>query len=289
MKDLIVFGLLLGAPLYSFSKKVKNPDAPASSSSASSEVASSSEPSSSSSGIGFENTIANSACAETSWKNRGKAPAGFIKGMALVYARAECRARKGDALGKYLTGELYGSADVLTHYSAIFSALGLKNDSPSRRLKNLVSLAIGLGMRESSGRYCTGRDTSASNTTSDTAEAGLFQTSYNTVSTSNLRKSLITEYKAAPKHCLADIFKEGVKSCSSGDMSNFGTGAGRDFQEMSKACPAFAADVALVTMRVARTHYGPLVRREAEVVSACTGMLDKMEKELSPEACERLL
>jgi hypothetical protein len=38
---------------------------------------------------------------------------------------------------------------------------------------------LGHGMRESSGRHCEGRDLSADNVQSDTAEAGLFQTSYN--------------------------------------------------------------------------------------------------------------
>jgi len=37
-------------------------------------------------------------------------------------------------------------------------------------------------MRESSGQYCCGRDTSEDNTTADTAEAGLFQMSWNAMS-----------------------------------------------------------------------------------------------------------
>ena len=32
-----------------------------------------------------------SACAQNSWKNRGRAPAGYINGMALSYARSLCR------------------------------------------------------------------------------------------------------------------------------------------------------------------------------------------------------
>jgi len=41
-----------------------------------------------------------------------------------------------------------------------------------------VGTPMGLGMRESSGRYCEGRDRNANNVTSDTAEAGLFQMSW---------------------------------------------------------------------------------------------------------------
>jgi hypothetical protein len=41
-------------------------------------------------------------------------------------------------------------------------------------LRPLFALMLGHGMRESSGRYCEGRDRSAENVASDTAEAGLF-------------------------------------------------------------------------------------------------------------------
>ena len=42
-------------------------------------------------------------------------------------------------------------------------------------VRHLFVLLIGLGMRESSGKYCEGRDKSASNRSAETAEAGLFQ------------------------------------------------------------------------------------------------------------------
>ena len=58
-----------------------------------------------------------------------------------------------------------------------------------RRIESRITLtsasnsrALGLGMRESSGQYCCGRDTSEDNTTADTAEAGLFQMSWNAMS-----------------------------------------------------------------------------------------------------------
>jgi len=46
-------------------------------------------------------------------------------------------------------------------------------------LRHLFVLLTGLGMRESSGHYGEGRDASATNTSAYTAEAGLFQVSYN--------------------------------------------------------------------------------------------------------------
>ena len=39
-------------------------------------------------------------------------------------------------------------------------------------LRHLFALILGLGMRESSGRYCEGRDMSASNVSAETAECG---------------------------------------------------------------------------------------------------------------------
>src|SRR5262245_34046720 len=42
-------------------------------------------------------TAATSDIARFSWKERGRAPAGYIKGMGLVYARVYCKLQKGDA------------------------------------------------------------------------------------------------------------------------------------------------------------------------------------------------
>ena len=49
-------------------------------------------------------------------------------------------------------------------------------------------------MRESSGKYCEGRDKSADNTTAETAEAGLFQTSFNARRSSPLLPKLFAEF-----------------------------------------------------------------------------------------------
>src|SRR6185369_4659822 len=39
---------------------------------------------------------ANSPCARVQWKQRGLAPAAYMRGMALVYARAVCHADRAD-------------------------------------------------------------------------------------------------------------------------------------------------------------------------------------------------
>jgi hypothetical protein len=116
------------------------------------------------------------------WKDRGVAPRGYIKGMSLVYARVYCKVKGGDlgALEMAKTESGNPDRDALTWYAATFADLGMDNHAAGPdTLRHLFVLLIGLGMRESSGRHCEGRDRSASNVTADTAEAGLFQTSFN--------------------------------------------------------------------------------------------------------------
>jgi hypothetical protein len=132
-------------------------------------------------------------------------------------------------------------------------------------------LLIGLGMRESSGQYCDGRDKDASNFDGETAEAGLFQVSYNARRISPPLPPLLATYQASPSGFI-DIFKEGVK-CSAAMLKNWGTGTGKDFQQFTKQCPAFAVEFAAVALRNERSHWGPIKRKEAEVIRDCDTLL----------------
>ena len=50
-------------------------------------------------------------------------------------------------------------SDALAWYMARLKSAGMgDNDTPVKRLRHLFVLLTGLGMRESSGRYCEGRD-----------------------------------------------------------------------------------------------------------------------------------
>jgi hypothetical protein len=60
-------------------------------------------------------------------------------------------------------------------------------------------------------------------------------------------------------------------------MSNLGTGAGATYQAFNKSCPAFATEYAMTMLRLQRSHYGPINRREAEVVQSCNVMLKKVQ------------
>jgi N-acetyl-anhydromuramyl-L-alanine amidase AmpD len=215
------------------------------------------------------------------WKGRGVAPAGYIKGMAVVYARVYCKLKDDDPaaveMAKARTND--ASRDALAWYNAIFTAAGMSNDHEGvETLRHLFVLLIGLGMRESSGKYCEGRDITATNLDADTAEAGLFQASYNARVASPLMPALFTQYATKP-YGFVDIFKEEV-TCTQGDLENFGTGDGMNFQKLSKACPAFAAEFAAVGLRNIRKHWGPINSRAAEVRPECEAMLQQVEEEV---------
>jgi hypothetical protein len=222
---------------------------------------------------------AGSAILHYSWENRGVAPAGYIKGMAIVFARVYSKLAAGDPaaieMAKANTGN--GTKDALAWYSESFHRAGMSNDiAGADTLRHLFVLLLGLGMRESSGRYCEGRDQSASNISSDTAEAGPFQTSYNARIASPLMPKLFAQYSANPSG-FVDIFQEGVHVKPS-DLENFGTGDGMDFQRLSKESPAFAAEFAAVGLRNIRTHWGPINTRATELRNECDAMFRQVQK-----------
>jgi hypothetical protein len=212
----------------------------------------------------------NSEIAAYSWPDRGEAPIGYVKGMALAYATAwrKLSARNSSALVMAQAATDDPDTDALAWYSDVFDELGMPvYQTGPDTLRYLFVLMMGLGMRESSGQHCEGRDMSAENTTSDTCEAGLFQTSWNINSCSTEIRKLLDEYDEMPNNCQQcwrSIFEEDV-SCSADDWENYGTGTGALFQQLSKECPQFAVESTAVGLRLLRKHWGPIGRREVEV------------------------
>jgi hypothetical protein len=207
-----------------------------------------------------------SAIANYRWKNRGVAPRGYIKGMALVFARVYCRLKQGDAAALEMSKANTGNRrkDALAWYAQQFREEGMDNESAgASTLRHLFVLLIGLGMRESSGKYCEGRDRAAGNTSAESAEAGMFQTSFDATSANPLLGQLFEQYLSKPSG-FVEIFKEGVR-CRASDLQNIGSGKGREFQRLSKECPAFAVEFAALGLRLFRTHWGPINRREVEI------------------------
>ena len=170
------------------------------------------------------------------------------------------------------------SKDALKHYEEVFQQAGMDNTKAGvNTLRHLFVLMLGLGMRESSGKHCEGRDRSAHNTTAETAEAGLFQTSFNARRASPLLPKLFTDFMAKPAPSYLDVFKEGVR-CSDANLQNFGEGDGRDFQKLSKECPFFAAQFAAIGLRNIRKHWGPINRRDAEVKADADTLFKEVQK-----------
>jgi Putative peptidoglycan binding domain len=202
-----------------------------------------------------------------SWRDRGRAPPGYVKGMAVAYAQAYVRYASNDPLSsQWAKANTHEDAyDALAWYRHEFEAIGLDNEEEGvDTLRHLYVLLMGLGMRESSGQHCCGRDQSASNTDSNTCEAGLFQTSFNASTCCTDFLNLFDQYEKDSPQGYMGIFSEGV-TCSSSDWACYGTGDGYRFQELCKFNPTFAVETCGITLRCLRQHYGPINRKEAEV------------------------
>lgn len=223
--------------------------------------------------ITIDEIVNSSSCTKYSWKDRGKAPIGYIKGLAYSYAKSYCRVKANDAIGSVMGKELgSASVDAAAHYS-LQAGTGLE------RLRKVYTLLTGLGMRESSGNYGEGRDASATNTAADTAETGLFQFSYNLNSASPALQKVYDYYKAHGDECMESVFKEGVKKAFNNNYS--GSGAGLEFQKFARHCPAMATEYTAVGVRVRRTHWGPINRKAAEYKSECEDMYKQVEAAVS--------
>lgn len=236
-----------------------------------------------------------SQCANHFWKDRGVAPPGYIKGMSLTFAKAVCNETRSDNQVVALANTGNIKTDALAWYKPEFDAANMDNSITGKdTLRHAYTLLIGLGMRESSGKYCEGRDMSANFSAADSAEAGLFQASWGSHPRSEEMKKLFEKYEASSNGCLFSVFKDGV-SCSSSAARNWGNPEEDGFvwQKITKACPAFAAEYAAVLIRVhggTKGEFGPLRRKEAEVLPQCEEMLRQVQTviEQHPAICDSL-
>lgn len=196
-------------------------------------------------------------CRAYHWKDRGVAPRGYMDGVATTLKRSICLKRPviAQALGDT-------DHDALAYY-------GLKAS-----YANTYALLLGLGMRESSGNYTEGYDTSAGQETASEAEAGAFQFSYNSMGASPVLGQLFNSYNSGSAGCLLDVFMVGAPG---NHQSIKGSGPGAEFQVFTKKCPAFQAEYAATLVRVLRKHFGPLNRKEAEIQPACVRWMQAIE------------
>lgn len=219
-----------------------------------------------------------SELAHFDWQDRGRAPIGYTTGMALGYATALRKLRMGDpAIVEMTLPAGNADDDALAWYADEFAELGMDNSRAGvDTLRHLFVLLMGLGMRESSGKHCAGRDMSAENVEADTAEAGLFQMSWNMSSCSSLMQTLFDQYSSSTPLCALGIFASDV-SCSEEDWECYGDGPGFEYQQQAKHCPQFAVETAALGLRKRRQHWGPINRKEAELTSEADSLFLDIE------------
>ena len=216
------------------------------------------------------------------WKDRGKAPVGYAEGMAIAFATVVCKylRRYDSALEMGKCNTLDPDLDALTWYGAEFAIHKMDNTASGlETLRHLWVLLYGLGMRESCGRHCEGRDMSADNVSADTAEAGLFQMSWNARNCHPEMSKLMEHYKqdGAVVQGAVDVFREGV-DCNMDEWTSYGTGEGSEYQIMAKELPTFACETAAIGLRNLRQHWGPINRREVELRHEVDDMLREVQE-----------
>jgi hypothetical protein len=216
-----------------------------------------------------------SEIADYSWPDRGIPPPGYIAGMALSFAYAV--GLDDDATNVMRQAEGNPDKDALAWYAKEFANLGMSNKREGNdTLRHLFVMQIGLGPRESSGKYCEGRDLSASNVQSDTCEAGLFQTSWNIKAGSSAIAPLLDDFWRNPNGFLS-VFKEGI-SPTANNLNSYGSGDGIRYQFLSRFCPLFHVMVTGVGMRTLRAHWGPIGRREVTLKKEADDLLKQVQE-----------
>jgi hypothetical protein len=228
---------------------------------------------------------ADSDLARFKWGDRGIAPRGYIKGMAVTFGQVYAKWLAGDSAARLMAAmnSRNDDVDALSWFDSKFRAAGMDNAAAgAATLRHLFVLLIGLGMRASGGRYSEGRDTSVDNATADTATAGLFQMSWNARVASPELPRLFAAY-SAKLDGFVSIFQEGVTPKES-DRENVGTGEGVAFQRLCKSCPAFAVEAAGVGLRVIRKHWGPINRHEVDIRQEADSLLQQVQRVIDSTA-----
>lgn len=252
----------------------------------------------------IQDIAARSQCAAHSWPHRGVAPKTYIKGVALVFARAVCHPDHEDLkVVSAAANPASNRNDALIAYQREFAAAHMDNGTSGvDTLRHAYALLIGLGMSESSGKYCEGRDVSECFATADTAEAGLFQTSFGARVHSPALGNLFAAYKANGRQCLLDVFKDSIACrivpshnprCPNENSDVKGTGDGADWQRLTKVCPAFATEYGAVVLRRnggARGEFGPIRGHQTELRPDCDAMLREVQDFVRhhPDVCSAL-
>lgn len=240
----------------------------------------------------IEDIAATSSIASYNWNDRGRMAIGYTTGVALAFANTYRQWQIGypPAVEMAKANTHNSDEDVLSWEKGRFDAVGMDNSKDGAdTLRHLWAYVLGLGVRESSGEHCCGRDESVPvgyyGPPSNTTEAGAWQTSWDAHTCSPQFDVLFDAFSrgggANPQGFL-DAFKQGV-SCSSSQWACYGDGQGYQHQEMSKNQPAYAAEVCAIALRNLRKHFGPVGRREVEILKSADAMLKQVQDYLDEE------
>jgi hypothetical protein len=247
----------------------------------------------------------------------GQSPEDYIRGMALVYARAVCHPERPEtrvaSQPPSVPVSTKNSSDALSVYDGLFRDLKIPNKPDAgTMLRHTYVLLTGLGFIESSGWYCVGKYTKQNYNKSTTAEAGLFQTSWGAHKHGASLAALFRSYQKDESSCLLDVFKDDALShCTRKDAKNWESEHPKDrsgvyWQALTKRCPAFAAEYASVVVRKhggAHGEFGPIkcyartqppdiqrTCRKVQIYPVCDTMFKRIQSWLkdSPAACKWL-
>lgn len=258
----------------------------------------------------IKSVVAKSSCTSYDWNNRGVAARGYVQGVAYTYARALCNQGLPEVMVLTKRPDMAVNAnDGLLAYRSKFAFIGI-NESPDGvdSLRNTYGMLIGLGVRESSGKYCEGRDVSQCFVKAENAEAGLIQTSFGASRKSPVLPELFKTYASGARSCMVEDYG-GPKSCKIRSSNNpacptansdtAGIGPGADWQQLTKSCPAFAVEYGAVVIRVnggsgqggtPKGEFGPIRTGSVELHPPCFDLLREVEKivERYPGQCKKL-
>jgi hypothetical protein len=235
----------------------------------------------------IQDIASQSKCAAHVWKNRGVAPKAYIEGVALVFARALCHPDRDEVrVASAAVNPVSNANDALVAYQKEFADAKMDNGTDGAdTLRHAYTLLIAQGMMESSGKYCEGRDVSECFATAESAEAGLFQTSFGANVHSPALGNLFDAYKKDSRQCLLDVFKDSLtcrivngqnKKCLNENSDVKGTGDGADWQRLTKVCPAFATEYGVIVLRTnggPHGEFGPIRAHQTELRPECDDML----------------
>lgn len=226
------------------------------------------------------------------WPGKSVAPIGYLNGITLTYARVYCKLKASDPVATRMAQANSNKLDIdaLAVYDKDFTKLNMANNSNgSDTLRHLFVLLTGLGMRESDGRYCLGRDKKVQNPADRDIEAGVFQMSYSIgVGSSKpefaLLKDLYNKLQVLPYSGYLNVFMNGA-ICKTNELADFRVTAAGRFREFCVMQPALGAEIAALGLRIRGRHWGPINEHTVTLNVDCDSLFKAVQAFIDGGTC----